>query len=326
MKLKWTAALFLSASLLVPAAASASTSAEDKYPDGPIRILVGYSPSGAADIIARLFTEAFSRHLDQTVIVENRPGAGSTLASRALAQSEPDGYTLALASGTLYGIDQFLLEVDYTPQDFTPLTRLTVSPLILAVGPELGVSTVSELMDKAKASSRGLNYSSSGIGGSPHVAASMFEKQVGSEMIHVPYKGGAAALQDVANGRVDFSFGTAASVLPLAQQGKLKMLGVSTIDASPVAPELEPLDKLGMPGFDFFFWFGLFGPAGMPDHVQSKLFDAAQKALNEPELQAKLLKTGNVAAPSSSQQEFEDWATDNGAMMLERLKQTGVTR
>lgn len=156
MKLKWTAALFLSASLLVPAAASASTSAEDKYPDGPIRILVGYSPSGAADIIARLFTEAFSRHLDQTVIVENRPGAGSTLASRALAQSEPDGYTLALASGTLYGIDQFLLEVDYTPQDFTPLTRLTVSPLILAVGPELGVSTVSELMDKAKASSRGL--------------------------------------------------------------------------------------------------------------------------------------------------------------------------
>ncbi|NSX13007.1 Bug family tripartite tricarboxylate transporter substrate binding protein [Cupriavidus taiwanensis] len=295
-----------------------------EYPSRPIRLLVGYTPAGAADFVARVFGEALSRELGQTVVVDNKPGAGSTLASAALAQAAPDGYTLGLATATLYGIDQQLYKARYKATDFTPVTRLTVSPLILAVNKNLNVGDLKTLVAKARAQPGKFNYSSSGIGGSPHIAALQFEKATGARMTHVPYKGGAPALQAVAAGEVELSFGTAASVLPLGTQGVVKMIGVTTPKPSAVAPGLPALAEMGLPGFNFTFWFGLFGPAGLPDGIRDKLFAAATKVMADPQLRAKMAGNGSEVSTSESPAEFGKWAAADGKSAVTRIEQAGV--
>ncbi len=294
------------------------------YPQKPIRLIIGYTPGGAADVIARIVGDAMGRQLGQPLNVDNKPGAGSTLASELLARAPNDGYTLGLATGTLYGIDQHLYKAKYTPADFAPVTRFTISPLILAVNKDLGVKSVQELAAYAKANVGKINYSSSGIAGSPHMGALTFERAIGTKMTHIPFKGGAPALQSVVAGDVHLSFGTASSVLPLGQQGMVRMLGVTTAQRSAIAPELPTLAESGLPGFEFTFWFGLFGPAGMPKDIVDKLYAAAAKVLADPEVKAKLLAGGNEALASRSPAEFHEWATTNGRTVLERVQQAGV--
>lgn len=274
-----------------------NTAKASDYPKRPIRLIVGYSPSGAGDGIARIFGEALSKELGQGVVVDNKPGAGGTLASALLARAPADGYTIGLATGTLYGIDQHLYGVRYTSADFTPINRITVSPLVLAVSPKSGITQLKDLVARAIAQPGKLNCSSSGIGGSPHLAARTFEKASGVSMVHIPFKGGAPALQAVATGEVDLAFGTAASVLPLWRQGVVTMLGVTTRQPSVVAPGLPTLDSLGLSGFEFSFWFGLFGPAQLPPELQARLVVASNKVLADPAVREKLLATGNEAAP-----------------------------
>ncbi|CAN7652487.1 hypothetical protein D9M68_45800 [compost metagenome] len=305
------------------AALPAMAAAQD-YPTRPIRLLVGYTPAGAADYVARVFGEALSKELGQTVLVDNKPGAGSTLASAALAQAAPDGYTLGLATSTLYGVDQQLYKARYKATDFTPVTRLTVSPLILAVNKNLNVSDIKTLVAKARAQAGKFNYSSSGIGGSPHLAGLQFEKATGVKMTHVPYKGGAPALQAVAAGEVELSFGTAASVLPMGTQGVVKMIGVTTPKPSAVAPGLPALAETGLPGFDFTFWFGLYGPAGLPDGIRDKLFAATAKVMADPQLRAKLASNGSEVSTSASPAEFGKWAAADGKSAVTRIEQAGV--
>lgn len=311
------AALAVSLSCAVPAAAQS-------YPDKPIRLVIGYTPGGAADVIARIVGDAMSRELGQPINVDNKPGAGSTLASDLLSRAPADGYTLGLATGTLYGIDQHLYKVKYTPDDFSPITRLTISPLILAVNKEVGAKSVNELLANARANPGKLNYASSGIGGSPHIAGLTFEKLAGTKMTHIPFKGGAPALQSVAAGNVELSFGTAASVLPLGQQGLVRMLAVTTAQRSPVAPDLPTVAESGLPGFEFTFWFGLFGPAKLPQPVIDRLFAAATKVLADPQVKEKLLIGGNEAVASKSPAEFREWGAGNGQAVLQRLQQAGV--
>ena len=294
------------------------------YPNKPIRLVVGYTPGGAADVIARILGEAMGRHLGQTVQVDNKPGAGSTLGSDIVARAPADGYTLLLATATLYGIDQQLYKVKYGPADFTPITLGATSPLILAVNKNLGPRNVAELIAYAKANPGKLNYAHSGIGGTPQLAGIGFEKAVGVPMVHVPYKGGAPALQAVVAGDVQLSFGTAASVLPVGTQGQVRMLGVSSLQRSRIAPDLPTLVEQGLPSFDYGFWFGLFGPAKLPPEVLDKVFAAATKALNEPDVRARLLTGGNEAQPSASPAEFGEWAKASGKQSLERVVQAGV--
>ena len=316
--------LLAAAACAVATLAAASGAWAQAYPNKPIRLIVGYTPAGAADFIARIVGEAMSKQLGQSIVVDNKAGAGSTLASNLLAQAPADGYTLGLATGTLYGIDQHLYKVKYTPANFTPITRFTISPLILGVNKDLGINTTRELIAHVKANPGKLNYSSSGIGGSPHMGGLSFEKAIGGKMAHIPYKGGAPALQAVVAGEVQLSFGTAASVLPLGQAGNVKMLGVTTLQRSAIAPDLPTLSESGLPGFDFNFWFGLFGPANLPKEVQDRLFAAATQVLNDPQVRARLLGSGNEAAPSKSPAEFHEWATANGKAVLERAEAAGI--
>lgn len=311
----------IAGALLLGLAAAAQASG---YPAKPIRLIVGYSPSGAGDGIARIVAEAMGKELGQGIVVDNKPGAGSTLASTLLSRAPADGYTIGLATGTLYGIDQHLYGVRYTPADFTPINRLTVSPLVLAVSPKSGIAQLRDLIATARARPGQLNYSSSGIGGSPHLAALTFEKAIDASMVHIPFKGGAPALQAVATGEVDLSFGTAASVLPLGRQGVVKMLGVTTQQPSAVAPGVPTLDAQGLPGFEFSFWFGLFGPARLPPEVHARLVAASNKVLADPQVQEKLLSTGNEAAPFATPAAFHAWAAEAGRAQLERVKNANV--
>ncbi|MET0334458.1 MAG: tripartite tricarboxylate transporter substrate binding protein [Rhizobacter sp.] len=313
--------------LVAVSLALASGMAQAQWNDCParqIRLVIGYTPGGAADAIARIVGDAMAKQLGVGIVVDNKPGAGSTLASDILARAAPDGCTLGLATGTLYGIDQYLYKAKYTPQDFTAITRLTTSPLILAVNKGLGADSIAGLKEKARAAAGGLNYASSGIGGSPHMAALMFEKSIGAGMTHIPYKGGAPALQAVAQGDVHFSFGTASSVLPLGHQGMVRMIGISSLTRSAIAPEIPTLAELGLPGFEFTFWFGLFGPAKLPKEMVEKLHTAAVKAANQPEVKAKLLSSGNEVSTSATPEAFNSWASEDGRRVRERAEQAKV--
>ena len=318
--MKTFALLTLCATLLgwdAPAAAQG-------YPNKPIRLVVGYSPGGAADVIARILAENLQRQFGKNVVVDNKPGAGSTLASDFVARAPADGYTLLLGTAALFGLDQQLYKVKYASADFTPITLVSQSPLILAVNKDLGPRTVAELITYAKANPGKLNYAHSGLGATPHLAGIGFEKAVGVPMTHIPYKGGAPALQAVAAGDVQLSFGTAASVLPLGRQGLVRMLGVSSLQRSTVAPELLPLAEQGLPGFEYDLWFGLFGPSKLPPEALDRLFAAATKAINDPDVKAKLLLGGNEAQSSRTPADFGEFARASGRTALERSIQAGV--
>ena len=296
------------------------------YPDRPIRVLVGYSAGGAGDSIARIVTGAMSQVLGQPIVVENRAGAGSSIASNAIATAPKDGYTLGLATGNIYGVDQLVYKVSYTADDFTPINRLASYPLILAVNPEKGPKTFQEFVTKAKANPGTMFYSTSGIGGSPHTSAVMLQDLIGTEFTHVPFKGGNPALLAVAAGDVDFSMGTAPSVLPLGRGDRVRMLAVSTPERSQLAPDLPTIAESGLPGFEFSFWFGLFGPAGLPPEVTKKLSDATVVVLNDPEVQKRLIAAGSEAGPFASPAAFEAYARRNGAQVLEGVKKAQAVK
>jgi tripartite-type tricarboxylate transporter receptor subunit TctC len=302
------------------------TAQATSYPDRPIRVLVGYSAGGAGDSIARIVTGAMAQVLGQPIVVENRAGAGSSIASNAIATAPKDGYTLGLATGNIYGVDQLVYKVSYTADDFTPINRLASYPLILAVNPEKGPKTFQEFMTKAKANPGTMFYSTSGIGGSPHTSAVMLQDLIGTEFTHVPFKGGNPALLAVAAGDVDFSMGTAPSVLPLGRGDRVRMLAVSSPERSALAPDLPTIAESGLPGFEFSFWFGLFGPAGLPPEVTKKLADATVVVLNDPEVQKRLIAAGSEAGPFASPAEFEAYARRNGAQVLEGVKKAQAVK
>lgn len=290
------------------------------YPDRPIRVLVGYSPGGSADLIARVVTSAMSEKLGQPIVIESRPGAGSTIASNVIARAPKDGYLLGLATANIYGVDQSAYSVSYTGDDFTPINLLASYPLILAVNPEKGPKTFAEFMAKAKANPGTMFYSSSGIAGSPHTSAVMLQDYMGTEFTHVPFKGGNPALVAVASGEVDFSLGTAPAVLPLGRGGKVRMLAVSSAQRSQIAPDLPTIAESGVKDFEYSFWFGLFGPVGMPAEVTQKLFEASRAALADPEIQKRLIQIGSEAGTFQTQAEFAKYARENGAFTLEKIK------
>lgn len=311
--------VLLASSMLVGAGAHAA------YPDRPITLLVGYPPGGAADLTARLFAENLGKQLKQTVVVENRPGAGATLSTANLARAKPDGYTLGIGTANTFGVDQYLYKVKYEPEDFVPISQLVASPLILAVNKEIAANSIGELKALIKQDPQRFNYSSSGIGGSPHIAGLMLEKEIGEKLLHIPFKGGADSMTAIVSGEVKYSFGTAASVLPLGKAGRYKMLGVTSMARSPIAPDLPALNESGLPGFTYEIWFGLLAPKGLPDGIADTLFEATRKALADERMTKKLLVEGNIVKGSDSREAFRDFAFAKGHETLERLKASGVT-
>jgi tripartite-type tricarboxylate transporter receptor subunit TctC len=322
MKNELRAIAFAAAALLASAGALA-----DGYPARPITLVVGFPAGGGADTVARIVSDKMAKLLGQPLIIDNKPGAGTTIASDQVARAAPDGYTLLLGSANLYGSDKLLYKaVKYDgAKSFVPISRWSSAPMLLAVNKDMSAKNVQALIAEARQNPGKLAYSSSGTGVVTHLAGLSFEKAAGVTMLHVPYKGGAPSIQAVAAGDVQLTFGTPPSVLPMAQGQKLRVLAVTSGQRSPLFPDVPSIAEAGVKGYDYTFWFGLFAPAGLPPEVAQKLFDASVAALNDPDVKARLEKSGNESAPSKSLAEFRTWAMAEGAKSKELTERSGAT-
>jgi tripartite-type tricarboxylate transporter receptor subunit TctC len=295
------------------------------YPAKPIRLVVGFAPGGAADLVARAMSDALSRAIGQPVVVDNKPGNGSSIAADIVAKAAPDGYTLLIASPSSMSVNLALNpRLGYAAKDFAPVTKITTSPLVLAVNAETGIRTVPELIAAAKKDPGKLNYSTSGNGSAPHLGAALFGQVTGAEMTHVPYRGGSLAIQSVMAGDTQVTFGTSPSVLPQASSGKLRALAVSTRDRSPLVPGLPGMAEAGLPGYDLAFWYGVFLPAGAPAPIVRKVYDATLAAMQQPQVKATLARDGTEVSVSPSPEQFEAFLAEDGKFWARLVKSANV--
>ena len=251
-------------------------------------------------------SEAFSKALGQAVVVDNRPGNGSSIAADFVAKAPPDGYTLLIASPSSISVNPALNpKLTYKPSDLQPVTKMTTSPLVLAVNPATGIRSVAELIAAAKKDPGKLNYSTSGNGSAPHLGAALFTMLTGVQMTHVPYKGGALAVQSVMAGDTQLTFGTSPSVLPQAGPGgRLRALAVSTRERSALVPDLPGMREAGLPEYNLEFWYGMFVPAGTPAAIVKKVYEATVAAMQEPSVKAALAREGTDVSLSASPEQF----------------------
>ena len=303
----------------------ASAAAAQGYPNKPIRLIVGFAPGGAADYVARTVSEPLARALGQAMVVENRAGAGSSIAADFVSKAAPDGYTVLIASPSSISVNPALNpKLGYSAKDLAAVSRITASPLVVAVNPKSGIGSIAELVALAKKQPGALNYTSSGNGSAPHLGAVHFSRVAGIEMTHIPYKGGAPAIQSVVAGETQLTFGTPPSVLPMVQAGRLKALAVTSPNRSPLVPDVPGMIEAGVPNYSMAFWYGLFVPAGTPPEVIKRLFDAAQKVMAEPEVKAALAREGTEVAMSGSVDEFNAFLVEDNKFWARLAKDAGV--
>ncbi len=296
------------------------------YPNKPIRLVIGFAPGGAADIVARSMSDALGKALGQPVIVDNKPGNGSSIAADIVAKAAPDGYTLLIASPSSISVNPALNPaLTYKPVDLLPVTRITTSPLVLAVNPATGIKSVADLIAAAKKDPGKLNYSTSGNGSAPHLGAALFSLVTNTQMTHVPYRGGALAIQSVMAGDTQVTFGTAPSVLPqTAAGGRLLPLAVSTRERSPLVPGLPGMKEAGLPEYSIEFWYGMFLPAGTPPAIVKKVHDATVGAMQLPSVKAALARDGTEVSLSGSPEQFAAFLVEDGKFWANLVKNAKV--
>jgi tripartite-type tricarboxylate transporter receptor subunit TctC len=300
--------------------------AENAYPSRPIRLVVGFPPAGLGDAVARVLGDAMARSLGQPVVVDNKPGAGATLATEFVARAAPDGYTILLSTGAMFGADQALYKsVKYDGfRDFTPITMVLESPMIVVVNRALGIKDLRELAAKSKATPGRIFHASTGNGLPSHLAGVAFNKLTGASLTHVPYKGGAPAAQSVVANDTQVTFSSPTGVLPFIKSGTLLALAVTAKHRSPFLPDVPTTSEAGIPEFQYGFWMGLVGPANMPKEAADKLFLSARAALSDPAVKEKLLQQGVIAAPSTSIDEFRQRTLRDGPAEAQLVKESGA--
>jgi tripartite-type tricarboxylate transporter receptor subunit TctC len=287
---------FLAAAALL--AARGAGAQPGAYPSTPVKLLVGFAPGGAVDIIARAIGQLIAPGLGQPVVVENKPGAGTNIALRALIDSAPDGHTLMLtansiaANPTLYQPPPFDMA-----RDFTPVALIGRVPVVLAVNAQTPIDSIAKLIAMSKASPRSVSYGSPGNGSTPHLAIELFERAAGIELNHVPYKGGAPALNDAIAGHLQAVAVNALEALPHVRSGKLRVLAVLSPTRSPIFPDAPTIAESGFAGFEASVWYGVVGPAGLPPAVVARVHAEVQKALAAPELAERLTSAGGEVLP-----------------------------
>jgi len=270
------------------------------FPSKPIRILVGYSPGGAVDIIARTIGQHLQTGLGQPVIVENRPGAGTNIATKALVDSPADGHTLLLAANALAANVSLFQPAPYELDRVTPIALVGRVPVVLATNAQSSIDSIKTLIAQSKAKPDAIDYGTPGNGSTPHLAVELFERAAGIRLTHVPYKGGAPAMNDVIAGHVQTVAVNALEVLPQAKAGKLRVLAVLSEKRSAIFPEAPTIAESGFPGFEASVWYGFVGPASLPAPVLTRLHQELQRALAAPDVRDRLASAGGEVVPGSS--------------------------
>ena len=297
-----------------------SCASAQEFPVKPIRVIVGPGPDIVARIIGQKFTEAWG----QQIVIDPRPAAGGAVAAEAVAKAAPDGYTLLLSSAS-YPINA-ALQIGTTDviKDFSAVALAASAPFILMVHPSLPVKSMAELIALAKKRPGQINYASSGNGTPPHLAAEMFKVAAGITIVHVPYKGAGQAMIDLVGGQVQMAFAIVSAALPQVQAGKVRALGITSLQTSPLAPDLPTLSQLGLTGFDVRGWNGFVAPAGTPRAVVARINAEAMRALKQPEIVQRLKTAGYEAAAENSPEQFADFIKSELAKWTRVVKESGA--
>ncbi len=294
------------------------------YPNRPVKLVVPFGPGTTTDIIARVFAEALARPLGQAVVVENKAGAGGNIGADLVAKAPADGYTIVMGTVGTHAINPGLYRrMPYDAQkDFAPIGFAGYTPTLLVVGANSPLKTLQDLRSAA-AKSPGVSFASAGNGTSGHLAGELVKARLGGEMVHVPYKEGGLALNDVMAGQVHFMFYHPAAVMPHVKAGKLRALGVSSAKRTAAAPEVPTLAEQGAGDFDLVAWFMLYAPASTPAPVLAKLRDAVNQAVTHPEVKAKLAAQG-LEVPVLKPEELAAFGRSEIAKWSELVKRSGA--
>ena len=291
--------LFLAAvAALAPALALAQA-----YPAKPVKILVGFAPGGAMDIVARTVGQKISAGLGQSVVVDNKPGAASNIAIRQLIESPPDGYTVMLVANGLTANPFLYTQQPFDPNaDVVPITLVARLPVVIAVGADSEIKSIRGLIDASKAKPGSVSYGSPGSGSTPHLAVETFARAAGISLTHVPYKGGAPAITDVLGGQLPVVAVNAVEVLPHVKAGKLRVLATLSAERVPTLPDAPTIAESGFSGFEASVWHAFIAPRGTPPAVVERLKSEIHKSLADPEVKERLAGLGAVAAPTTPQE------------------------
>jgi tripartite-type tricarboxylate transporter receptor subunit TctC len=278
------------------------------FPDKPVRFVIGFTPGGPSDILARAVGQKLAERWSQQVVVENRPGAGGNLAAEAVAKSAPDGHTWLLGNNSILATNQSLYrQLPYDPvKDFAPVALVAVQPNILVVHPDVKANSLSELISLAKQNPGKLNYASSGAGAAAHLAGELFKTMAGVDIVHVPYKGAQPALTDLIAGHAQLMFATSASVIPYVKAGRLRALAVTTAQRSPSVPDLPTVAEAGLAGFEATTWHGVVVPAATSPALVHRLNQDINAVLREKGLSERLAGLGAEITTGTSR-EFADY-------------------
>ena len=291
----WLVSVLCAASIAMPAVQAQT------YPSKPIKVIVGYAPGGAVDIVARTVGQQLALSLGQPVIVDNRPGAATNIAVKALIESPPDGYTLMLAANAIAANPSLFQPPPFDlNRDFAPISLVGSVPVVVAVSSSSKLNNIAQLVEAAKA--QAITYASPGNGSTPHLAFALFERAAGIALTHVPYKGGAPAITDVVGGHVQVLAVNALEVQPLVKAGKLRVLAVLSRKRSPMWPEVPTIAESGYAGFEASVWYALVAPAATPKSVTTQLHAEVQKALASSEVRERLQSAGGEVIPGSMEQ------------------------
>ena len=268
------------------------------YPSQTIKIVVPFPAGGTADTLPRIVAEKLRQKWNQSVIIENRSGAGGNIGAEVVASSPPDGYTLLASPPGPIAINETLYKkLSFRPSELKPITVLGTAPNVLDVRPDFPARTVQALVDYAKANPGKVSFASQGNGSTSHLTAILFEKLTGTKMVHIPYRGTSPALQDIMGNTVDLFFDNLGSSMSLHLGGKLRILGVCDAERASSLPDVPTVREAGVPDFASVTWFALVAPKGTPDAILAKLNSAITKILREPDIQAQFLKLGVQPAP-----------------------------
>jgi len=296
------------------------------YPTRPIMLVVAFPPGGPSDVLARIVGKKMEQVLGVPFVIENRPGAGGNIAAESVARAAPDGYTLLMGNNSILATNESLYKhINYSPEkDFMPITLIGTQANILVVNPDVPARSLKELIALAQAQPGKINFASSGYGAAAHLAGELFKSEAKINIVHVPYKGAAPALQDVIAGHDQMMFATAASVIGHIEGGRVRALAVTTLKRTEALPDLPTMDEAGLKGFDASTWHGLVAPAGTPPQVIATLNEAAVKALHDPDVQTSLGKLG-VDIVGDRPQEFQAYIKSEIPKWTAIVKASGAT-
>ncbi len=294
------------------------------YPTKPIRMIVGFPVGGTADIVARILGQKLSERFQYQIVVDNRPGAGSAIASDITARAAPDGYTLLLISASHAVNAGFHAKLPYDPvKDFAAVTLVASAPLVLVANPSLPAKSVAELIEMARARPGQLNFASSGTGGSSHLAGELLKRMANIDLTHVPYKGAALALTDVISGQVQLLFPSLPTALPQIKAGRVKALAVTSTKRSAALPEIPTVAESGVAGYEATNWYGVLAPAATPKHIVAKLNAEILQALRSTDVTDAVSRQG--ADPlGTAPGEFENYLASEIAKWAKVIRDAGI--